>query len=154
MPLGLARAHKRGATNQSLLSVRPRAVLSVRWGRLACAVRRPDRGTVNDLTSCNVVEGVSHARAAKSAIPPILSTLLPAREDAINGSGVAYDAPRVVYVCLGLSSSKCCQRRAQGQSGNQRLPHARLHLFEGNTCKRSGPASEVRSADVAFMACT
>jgi hypothetical protein len=120
-------------------------------GRLAWRVPGPGRGSLNDPTHCRVVEGVLHALTAKSAIPPILSTLLPAREDAINGSGVAYDAPRIVYVCLGLSSSKCRQRRAQRQSGNQRLPHVRLHLFEGNTCKRSGPASEVRSADVALL---
>jgi hypothetical protein len=100
--LVLASADNRRAANQSLSSVRPSAVLfRVRCGRLACAMPRPGRGSRNDLTPCKVVERVLHALAAKSAIAPILSTLLPARKHAINGSGVSYDAPRIVYVCVG-----------------------------------------------------
>ena len=77
--------------------------------RLVCHAPGPDRGSLNDLTSCRVVEGVLHALAAESAIPPILSTLLPAREDAINGSGVSYDAPRIVYV--GVDLPRCSEQR-------------------------------------------
>jgi hypothetical protein len=94
-------------------------------GQPACTMPRPGRASLNDLTSCRVVEGVLHALAAKTPVPPILSTLLTARKDAINGSGVSDDAPRIVYVSLGISR----ERRPQCQSGNYRLPHAALVVF-------------------------
>jgi hypothetical protein len=123
-------------------------------GRLACAVPRPRRGTLSGLTSWRLVEGVLDALAAKSAIPPILSTLFTARKNAINGSGISYDAPWIVYICLGLSSSECRQRRAQCQSGNYRIPHVRLLLFGGTTQGPSAPESEIRSADAASLSVT
>jgi hypothetical protein len=105
----------------------------VRCGRLACAIPRPGRGSLNDLTSCKVVERVSHALAAKSAIAPIPSTLFPARKHAINGPGVSYDAPRIVYVCVGLSSGECS---AQCQSGNYRIPPVRASCLEATPLGR------------------
>jgi hypothetical protein len=58
---------------------------------------------VNDRTFIRVVIGIFDALAAKPPIPPVLNTLLTARKDAINASGVSYDAPWIVYICLHFS---------------------------------------------------
>jgi hypothetical protein len=78
--------------------------------------------------------------AAKTPVPPILSTLLAAREDTINGSGVSYDAPRIVYVCLGLSR-ECREHRPECQSSNYRPSHVRLLLLFSSSWLQIAPVS-------------
>jgi hypothetical protein len=57
----------------------------------------------NDRTFSRVVIGIFDALAAKSATPPILSTLLTAGKDAFNASAFSVDAPWIVYICLHFS---------------------------------------------------
>jgi hypothetical protein len=52
---------------------------------------------------CRMVKRILYALAAKSPVPSILSALLTAREVAINGSGVSYDAPRIAHIRVELS---------------------------------------------------
>jgi hypothetical protein len=59
-------------------------------------------GRVGVGRSGEFVSRVLYALAAKSSVPSVLSTLLTARKDAIKASIVSYNAPRIVYVCLGL----------------------------------------------------
>jgi hypothetical protein len=63
-----------------------------------------------------IVKRILHALAAKTPIPAILSTLLTARKDAINASGVSYDAPRIAYICVDVSRRG--EHRRQGESGS------------------------------------
>jgi hypothetical protein len=57
----------------------------------------------NDRTLLRIVTGIFGALAAKPPIPSVHNTLLTARKDAINASGITSDAPWIVYVCLHFS---------------------------------------------------
>jgi hypothetical protein len=75
-----------------------------------------------------IVGGISDALAAEPAVPAIKYALLASRKDAIDASGIADDAPRIVRIRVGLSHEGR-QRHPQRQSGNYRLPHVRLLLL-------------------------
>jgi hypothetical protein len=58
---------------------------------------------------------------AKSPIPSVHSTLFSAHKHAVNGSGVANDAPWIIYIRVGFP--RCGNNRRQYQSGNHRFFH-------------------------------
>jgi hypothetical protein len=91
-------------------------------------VSQPDRSVFNGPAFTRVIVGVLDALAAKSPVPAVVRALLSAAKDAINASGISDDAPRIIYVCLGLSR-ECRERSPQRQSGDERLPHVRLLCF-------------------------
>jgi hypothetical protein len=57
----------------------------------------------------------------KTPIPSIHSTLLSARKDAVNGSGVANDAPWIIDIRVGFP--RCGNDRKQCRSGDHRFFH-------------------------------
>jgi hypothetical protein len=69
--------------------------------RLSERVQHDSR--VNNRTLLRVVIRIFDALAAKPSIPSVRCALLQSRKDAINASGVSYDAPWIVYICLRFS---------------------------------------------------
>jgi hypothetical protein len=56
---------------------------------------------------------------AKSPIPSVDSALFSAHKDAVNGSGIANDAPWIIYIRVGFP--RCGNDRTQDQSGSHRF---------------------------------
>lgn len=63
-----------------------------------------------------IVKRILYALAAKTAIPAVLSTLVTARKNAINGSSVSYDALRIAYIRVDFPDP--VNSTDKGQSGS------------------------------------
>jgi hypothetical protein len=104
----------------------------------------PDWKRFAGRTECGIVELISYALAAKPPISSVLSTLLPARKDAVNASVFSKDAPRIVHRRVDLPrDGEHCRK---GQSGRYQLPHVPLPLgqFQSRTRPRGSLAPRGR----------
>jgi hypothetical protein len=98
-----------------------RILLTVVSSRLAS-----NRKRFTEWTSCGIVEFISYALAAKSATPPILSTLCTGGKDAFNASAFSMDAPWIVYSRLHFPGRG--EGRRENQSSSYQFPHVLLSL--------------------------
>jgi hypothetical protein len=104
----------------------------------------PDRKRFTEWPSSGIVEFISYTLAAKSATPPILSTLLTGGKDAFNASAFSMNAPWIIYSRIHFPGRS--ERRREGQSGSYPFSHVPLPLcyfsrLDSDQAKPQGSAS-------------